>query len=91
MAWPIISVPFSRELILLVLSKTTLNLTWCGSQHNSNVTICCVIFFTDSHIFYLSFFPLFKKKKKKMYPISFALLKEGQNHISLLSSQRKLF
>lgn len=82
MAWPIISVPFSRELILLVLSKTTLNLTWCGSQHNSNVTICCVIFFTDSHIFYLSFFPLFKKKKKNV-PYSLCFIKGGaKSHLS---------
>lgn len=89
MAWTIISLPLSRELILLTWIKPTLNLTWTESQHNSNVTISCVIFQRFSH--FLSFIFFFAKEEMTLYPIPLALLKEGQNHISLLAIQRKLF
>lgn len=87
MAWPIIYLPLSRELILVILIKPTLNLAWTGSQHNSNVTVSCVIFQRFSHV--LSFFS-FAKEKITLHPIPLALLKEGQNHISLGYSEKTL-
>lgn len=86
MTWPIISLPLSRELIVLILIKPTVNLTWTGCQHNSNVTVSCVIFQRLSHFLSSSF----AKEEMTLHLISLSSLKV-QNHISHLAIQRKLF
>lgn len=88
MTWPIISLPLSRELIVLNLIKPTLNLTWTGSQHNSNVTVSCMIFQRFSYFLSSSF----AKEKNSLAPYFLVFIKEDAKlHLSLLlKSQTKL-
>lgn len=87
MTWPIISLPLSRERIVLFLIKPTLNLSWTGSQHNSNVTVSCVIFQRFSH--FLSTF--FAKKKNELAPYFLVFIKVGAKlHFSLGYSEKTL-
>lgn len=84
MAWTIIFSSTLQGIHLDHLDKANKNLSWTGSQHNSNVTIKCVIFVVSL------FFPPFVKEKMTLHPDPLAVL-EGQNHIFLLVIPRKIF